>query len=276
MWTLVVVGLGALALLTLTFALDQAARRRSTERDRSNLQVALLLNAQDEGLRLLRANVDRPQPWWTTTPPAQLSKIDEALSGWATVADHIADGTVAGDVVLHAFGRRIVTMWEDAYTYVEDQRLDLWDSLLDLYVDACEAGHADRAPIEDTPADEGNAVTPDEVPLVDHLPADLLTPLLPTAPVTAVPAPVDAGVTAADDADDTADADHTADAVEADRLADIQAALQAIPVVDRAPAPLRRAVAAADVDGPADLLIDLIGTSTSESVDGPRPRAVHR
>ena len=259
MWTLVVVGLGALALLALTFVLDSVARRRSTDRDRGTLHVALLLNNQDEGLRLLAANVDRPEPWWTTTPPAQLQKIDEALSAWATVADYIADGTVDRDVILHAFGRRIVTMWEDAYTYVEDQRLDLWQPLLDLYVDACEAGHADRTPIEDQPEEEWLAVTPDEVPAVDHLPADLLTPLLPSAPVTATaagPAP------AADE--------------EPDRLASIQAALAPIPVVDPAPAPPRRAVAAVEVDGPADLLIDLIGAAPFEEIDGPLPRAVHR
>ena len=249
MWTLVAVGLGAVALLALTFGLDARARRRCAERDRSTLHAALVLNRQTEGLQLLAANVQRPAPWWSSTPPEQLEQIDDALTDWATVAGYVAQGRVDLDVILHAFGRRIVTMWEDAYTYVEDRHPDLWQPLLDLYVDACDAGHGDRSRFEEEPED-GLAVTPDDVPEAEDLPAELLTPLLASAP----PEP-------------------SLMTEEPDRPAVIQAALAPVPAVDPAPAPAKRAVAAAEVDGPADLLIDLIG---AHHADGPLPRAVHR
>jgi hypothetical protein len=264
-WALVAVGIGALAL---TFLLDQRSRRRCAGRDRSTLRVALLLSKQDEGLRLLAANVDRPAPWWATTPRGQLERIDEVLTGWGTVAGHIADGTVDLDVVLDACGRRIIAMWEDAYSYIEERHLALWEPLLDLYVAAWEAGHGDHSRFEDE-HEEGLAVTPDEVPEASDLPADLLTPLLASAPVTA--------------------AAESEGAEEPGRLAVIQAALQPVTVsvadipppalqpvpVPAGDIPARRAVTARDVDTPADLLIDLVGTS-GHRAEGPLPRAVHR
>jgi hypothetical protein len=246
---LLVVAVGTPLLLCAALLLDRFGGRRSAERHRTTLHVALLLGRHDEGLRLLAANAGRPDPWWTTTPPAELRQIDDALRSWTTVAGYIADRHVDRDVVLDVFGWRIVETWEQAFSYVEERHPELWEPLLELYVDAWQAGHPDaqvpRARVE-APA-EPHAVTPEEVPEIDVVPAEVLAPLL----TPAAPAPTDPPLP---------------------RVTQVRAALHRAMtplIADTAP---RLRSTAREADAPADLVIDLVGTPKATAV----PRPVHR
>ena len=251
---LLIVAIGTPVLLATALLLDYVSGRRAAERHRSALHVSLILGRHDEGLRLLDVNAQRPDPWWTKTPADELREIDSALSGWSVVAGYIADHQVDRDVVLDVFGWRIIETWEQAYTYVEDRHPDLWEPLLDLYVDAWEKGHP-QEPISEVPDEdlavltgESHAVTPDDVPEVDVVPAEVLAPLLVTAPPAAPAAQP--------------------------RVAEIKAALhRSMTPLVVTPAPVLRD-AAAEADAPADLVIDLVGPVDRAAAAAPRP--VHR
>lgn len=185
---LAIVAIGTPVLLCTALLLDYVSGRRAAERHRSALHVALILGRHDEGLRLLEENARRPHPWWSATPTEELREIDSALTGWSVVAGYIADHQVDRDVVLDVFGWRVIETWEQAYTYIEDRHPELWEPLLALYVDAWEKSHPAEQPAEDDLSlltGGAHAVTPEDVPEVDVVPAEILAPLLVTAPPAA-------------------------------------------------------------------------------------------
>ena len=236
---LLIVAIGTPVLLCTALVLDYVSGRRAAERHRSALHVALILGRHDEGLRLLDANARRPHPWWSATPAEELREIDSALTGWGVVAGYVADHQVDRDVVLDVFGWRVIETWEQAYTYIEDRHPELWQPLLDLYVDAWEKAHPQEQaePREDgleLLTGEAHAVTPEDVPDVDVVPAEILAPLLVTTPPAAPAAP--------------------------SRVAEIQAALRS-PSIDLD-------------DAPTHLVIDLVGQVDPAVTAAPRP--VHR
>jgi hypothetical protein len=241
---LLIVAIGTPVLLCTALLLDYVSGRRAAERHRSALHVALILGRHDEGLRLLDENAQRPHPWWSSTPAEELREIDSALTGWSVVAGYIADHQVDRDVVLDVFGWRVIETWEQAYTYLEDRHPELWEPLLDLYVDAWDKAHPEEQAEQQAehPAEDGlslltgetHAVTPEDVPEVDVVPAEVLAPLLVTVPPDAAAAP--------------------------SRVAEIKAALRS-PTVELG-------------DAPTDLVIDLVGQVDRATTAAPRP--VHR
>jgi hypothetical protein len=236
---LLIVAIGTPVLLCTALLLDWHAGRRAAARHRSTLHVALELGRHDEGLRLLAEHSRRPDPWWTMTPGEDLQQIDDALNGWGVVAGYIADHQVDRGVVLDVFGWRIIETWEQAFTYIEDRRPELWEPLLELYVDAWQAAHPEEDSAGTAPEEgiglltgEPHAITPEDIPEVDVVPAEVLAPLL-AAPRPTAPAP-------------------------RSRVAEIKAALR---------------TDAAEADAPTELVIDLVGPVDRAP---PAPRAVHR
>ena len=166
MTTAEVLGLVAVVLsCTAAVVAVLAFRRSQSERQRGlRLDLSLALLRHEKGLRLLTQHAGRREQWWLDAPDADRQEIDRALSMWELVAWYAHTGRIDRDVVLELFRGRIVDMWEQAYPYIQQRRVEqpeLWSSLTELYVDAYDA--MDPLSAERLPPVELAAPTPEPV-----------------------------------------------------------------------------------------------------------------